>query len=112
MSAEVPLGGLNDRLQWQRRITTAEDEGGHAVTYMPMLTLWGRVRPLGLSRSDAADGRGMVASHSVVIRHRGGIAPGDRFVVSGRQLEILGSEPLGGRKAYLACRCSERQVTG
>ena len=51
-------------------------------------------------------------SHTVVLRHRAGIAPGDRFVHRGRKLEVLSAEDLTGRRQFLACRCAERVVTG
>lgn len=112
MSADVPIGGLTERVQWQRRTVTAEAGGGQAVDYLPMLTLWARVRKIGLSPGMVADARGVTASHAVVIRHRGGVAAGDRFLFGGRKLEVLGTEDISGRGKFLACRCIERQVTG
>lgn len=112
MSTDVPIGGLTERVQWQRRTTTPEAGGGHAVDFLSILTLWARVRPIGLSPGVAADARGATASHSVVIRHRSGIAPGDRFLHRGRKLEVLGTEDISGRGKFLACRCVDRQVTG
>ena len=106
------IGGLTDRVQLQRRTTTAEDEGGHAVLYVPMGTVWARVRSLGGGRGVAADGRGVETTHTVVIRHRSGIVAGDRFVYRGRHLEVLGTEDISGRRKFLACRCIDRQVTG
>ena len=111
--SEVPqIGGLNDRVQLQRRTTTAEDEGGHAVLYVPLMTLWARVKAFGGGRSIAADGRGVEMTHTVVIRHRTGVFAGDRFLYRGRHLEVLGAEDISGRRKFLACRCVERQVTG
>ena len=112
MSEMPQIGGLTDRVQLQRRTETAEDEGGHAVLYVPMLTLWARVRPFGGGRGVAADARGVEATHSVVIRHRNGVHPGDRFLYRGRHLEVLGAEDISGRRKVLACRCAERRVTG
>jgi SPP1 family predicted phage head-tail adaptor len=112
VSADTPLGGLTERVQWQRRTVTPEADGGHAVDYLAMLTLWARVRPIGLSSEVAADARGTRASHAVVIRHRSGIVAGDRFLFRGRKLEVLGTEDISGRGRFLACRCIERQVTG
>lgn len=106
------IGGLTDRVQLQRRTTTAEDEGGHAVLYVPLMTLWARVKAVGGGRSVAADGRGVEMTHTVVIRHRSGVFAGDRFLYRGRHLEVLSAEDISGRKKFLACRCVERQVTG
>lgn len=111
--SEAPLiGELGDRVELQRRTVLSEDEGGHAVYFVPAGTLWARVRALGASRRLAADGRGIEASHSVVIRHCSGVAPGDRFLFDGRKLEVVSTEPIGGRKHFLGCRCLERRTTG
>jgi SPP1 family predicted phage head-tail adaptor len=111
--SEVPqIGGLTDRVQLQRRTTTAEDEGGHAVIYVPMSTLWARVKAVGGGRDVAADARGVAVTHTVVIRHRTGVLAGDRFLYRGRHLEVLSAEDISGRRKFLACRCAERQVTG
>lgn len=112
MSEMPQIGGLTDRVQLQRRTETAEDEGGHAVLYVPLLTLWARVRSFGGGRSVAADARGAETTHTVVIRHRSGVFVGDRFAYRGRHLEVLGTEDISGRRHFLACRCRERQVTG
>lgn len=112
MSERPQIGGLTDRVQLQRRTETAEDEGGHAVFYVPIVTLWARVRAIGGGRGVATDARGVEASHTVVIRHRSGVFPGDRFAWQGRQLEVLGAEDISGRRRFLACRCSEKRVTG
>lgn len=106
------IDGLNDRVVLQRREITPEDEGGHTGIWVPMVTLWARVTALGGGRSTASDGRGVEASHSVVVRYRPAIRPGDRFVYRGRHLEVLSAEDLSGRRAFTACRCNERQVTG
>jgi SPP1 family predicted phage head-tail adaptor len=112
MSEMPQIGGLTDRVQLQRRTETAEDEGGHAVLYVPMGTVWARVRSFGGGRSLAADARSAEITHTVVIRHRTGVFSGDRFLYRGRHLEVLNTEDLSGRRKFLACRCRERQVTG
>ena len=112
MSDMPQIGGLTDRVQLQRRTETAEDEGGHAVLYVPLMTLWARVRSFGGGRSLAADARGVEVTHTVVIRHRSGVFAGDRFLYRGRHLEVRGTEDISGRRKFLACRCRERQVTG
>jgi len=112
MSEMPQIGGLTDRVQLQRRTETAEDEGGHAVLYVPLMTLWARVRSFGGARRLAADARGAEVTHTVVIRHRTGVFAGDRFLYRGWHLVVLGTEDISGRRQFLACRCTERQVTG
>jgi SPP1 family predicted phage head-tail adaptor len=110
--AHPPAGSLSDRLHFQRRDTGLEDEGGQAPTYLPIATIWGRVRGLSARQAVAADARAALASHSVVVRFRADVRPGDRFLYRGRPLYVLGAEDLDGRRAFLACRCAETAVTG
>jgi head-tail adaptor len=48
----------------------------------------------------------------VVLRFRIDLHPGDRITYRGRDLEVMAANDLNGRRAYLACQCSERVVTG
>lgn len=107
-----PLGTLTDRVQLQRREMTRESEGGHATVYVPVATIWSRVRPLPSRAAFEADGRGASISHAVVTRFRTDVKPGDRFVYRGRSLNVVSADDLNGRRAYLSCRCSETAVTG
>ncbi len=112
MSAAPSIGALTDRVQWARRVETAEPGAGTVQDFMPMATLWARVRALGLRQTRFGDGSGSEASHSVVLRYRSDIAPGDRLTYRGRRLEVLGREDPDGRRAWLACRCIEREFVG
>jgi SPP1 family predicted phage head-tail adaptor len=106
------LGALSDRVQIFRRDISAEDEGGAVVTFVPIATVWARVRALSARPASAADGRGVNLTHSVVLRYRTDIQPGDRLVFTGRTLEVIGADDLNGGRAYLSCTCSEQRVTG
>jgi SPP1 family predicted phage head-tail adaptor len=113
MSERIPpLGTLTDRVTLQRKITTSEPEGGEVAVYSTLSTVWARVRQLSARSSVAEDARGQSISHSVVIRFRTDLKPGDRIVYRGRNLEIAGLADINGRRAYLSCQCSERAVTG
>ena len=106
------IGTLTARVQLQRRITTDEDEGGEVAAFTPIATVWARVRPLTARAAFEADGRGQAISHSVVLRYRTDLKPGDRILYRGQVLCIVGASDLNGQQAYLSCQCSERAVTG
>lgn len=110
--AVPPIGTLTDRVQFQRRQMVREPEGGHATVYLPVATIWSRVRRLSATNGASGDGRGSTISHTVVTRFRSDVRPGDRFVHRGRNLEVVSADDLNGRRAYLSCRCSETAVTG
>jgi SPP1 family predicted phage head-tail adaptor len=106
------IGMLTDRIAFARKETTAEPEGGQGLVFVPVATLWGRVRTVSSRHSVDADARGVTISHMVVLRFRTDIAPGDRLSVRGRQLFVERAEDIDGRRAFLACACSETQITG
>jgi SPP1 family predicted phage head-tail adaptor len=105
-------GTLTDRVQLQRRDTALQAEGGQAVTFVPIASLWARVRTLTMREERDGDGRGYGISHSVVVRFRTDVSPGDRFVYRGRTLEVRGTEDLNGRRVWLGCRCAETGFAG
>jgi SPP1 family predicted phage head-tail adaptor len=107
-----PIGTLTDRIQLMRKITTSEPEGGEVAVYSPIATVWARVKQLAARQSFAEDARGQGISHSVALRFRSDLKPGDRVVYRGRNLEIGGVADINGRRAYLSLQCSERVVTG
>lgn len=107
-----PLGTLTDRVQLQRKITSSEPEGGEVAMYSTLATVWARVRQLSARASQAEDARGQSISHSVVMRFRTDLKPGDRLAYRSRTLEIASLADINGRRAYLSCQCSERAVTG
>lgn len=113
MSGSVPhIGGLTDRVQLQRRDLTPEAEGGHVATFVPIVTLWARVTAIGAREAQLADGRSVSISHTVVLRHRTDVRPGDRFAYRGRHLHVVSAEDLSGRKRFLGCRCAETAMVG
>lgn len=111
-TAIPPIGTLTDRVQIRRKEMTGEAEGGFSTLYVPMATVWARVRSLTGRQIERADGRAVGISHSVVLRFRPDLGPGDRIVYRGRNLDVVTAGDLNGRRAYLSCACSETSVTG
>lgn len=113
MSRDLPMiGSLTDRVALARKVDVSEPEGGTLTSYVPVTSLWARVRALSARQAALAEARGTSQSHEVVVRFRADIAPGDRFTWRGRRLAVLGTEDPDGRRAWLACRCEETGVTG
>ncbi len=104
-------GLLTERVQLLRKTMTAEDEGGHLVTYASIATVWARVRPLAARQSFAEDARGQAVSHAVVLRFRTDLRPGDRIAWRDAALDIEAVADLDGRRAYVSCQCSTRTVS-
>lgn len=107
-----PLTALRERVELQRTETASDGSGGHQRVHVPMATLWARVTALGAHQVFVDDGRAVAITHTVVIRHRTGVRPGDRFLYQGRRLEVVSAEDISGRRRFLACRCRETAVQG
>jgi SPP1 family predicted phage head-tail adaptor len=107
-----PIGTLTDRVELKRRTMTDEDEGGEIALFTPLATVWARVRTLSARQAAQSEALGATLTHSVVLRFRSDIGPGDRIGYRGRDLDVISAADLNGGKAYLSCQCSERAVTG
>lgn len=110
--AAPPLGTLRDRVQLQRREMTVEPDGGHETLFVPIATVWARVRARSARFAQAGDGRAATSTHAVTLRFRKDLKPGDRVLYRGRTLEIVEAEDINGRRAYLACLCVETAMAG
>ena len=107
-----PVGTLTDRVQLKSRQSLGDGGGGHERIFVPLNSVWARVRSLGGRQGTSADGQAVAISHSVVLRFRTDIGPGDRIIYRGRNLDVVSAADLNGRRAYLSCACSETSFTG
>lgn len=113
MSEKIPpIGTLTDRVQLRRRESLGDGSGGHDHIFVPVSNLWARVRGHAGRQASNGDGRVVALSHTVVLRFRSDVSPGDRIVYRGRNLDVLSVTDLNGRRAYLSCGCSETSFTG
>ncbi len=107
-----PVGTLRDRVQIQRREMVAMPDGGHETLFLPVTSVWARVRSRSARIMRAGDGRAATSTHAVTLRFRKDVRPGDRIVYRGRALEVVEAEDINGRRAYLSCLCLETAVVG
>ncbi|WP_116652870.1 phage head closure protein [Pelagibacterium sediminicola] len=107
-----PLGTLRDRVQLQKREMSVAPDGGHETLFLPIASVWARVRARSARFSREGDGRTATSTHAVTMRFRKDLKPGDRIVYCGRALEIVEAEDINGRRAYLACLCIETAMVG
>ena len=107
-----PVGTMTDRVQLKKRAMTSEAEGGHVALYVPLASVWARVRSLSGRQDVSVDGRGVSISHVVVLRFRTDVSPGDRVVYREHNLDVVSASDLNGRRAYLSCLCTQTSVTG
>lgn len=107
-----PIGSLTDRVELKKRESVSDQAGGHERMFVPVSQLWARVRSLSGRQGVNADGQAVAISHSVVLRFRTDVGPGDRIVYRGRNLDVVSAADLNGRRAYLSCACNETSFTG
>lgn len=88
-----PIGTLTDRVLLKRR---EQIDGGQDIL-VPVGSMWARVRST----------VGAEATHSVVVRYRSDINPGDQFIYRGRPLEVVKCADFNGRRAYLVAATME-----
>ena len=111
-AAPPALGALRDRVQLRRRDAVSDEAGGHVITFVPIATVWARVRALSPRSIQTADGRAAQVTYAVVLRYRDDIKAGDRLVFQGRALDVIGADDLNEQRIYLSCQCSETSFTG
>jgi SPP1 family predicted phage head-tail adaptor len=107
-----PVGTLTDRIELKRRELVAEGGGGHTSLFVPLGNVWARVRSHAGRQGESADGRIVAVSHSVVMRFRGDVRPGDRIIYRGQPLEVVSAGDLNGRRAFLSCACTHTTRAG
>lgn len=104
--AKVPaLGTLRDRVQLLRRVTTPDGAGGEEIAFVPMATVWARVTARNPALTTHGAGPAAQSTHSVVLRYRTDLTPGDRLTYRGQSLDVIAADDLNGRKAYLSVAC-------
>jgi len=111
-AAAPPLGSLRERVELQSKTQSIDSAGGHQNTFVSLATVWARVTSMAGSLTSSSDARAAKVSHSVVVRFRSDLKPGDRIIYRTTPLEIISAEDLNGRRAYLSCRCRQTSMTG
>jgi len=106
------LGSLRERVELQTKTQTIDGAGGHQNTFVSLATVWARVSSDAGSITALDDARTARISHTVVVRFRSDLQPGDRIIYRTEPLEIISAEDLNGRRAYLSCNCRQTSVTG
>jgi SPP1 family predicted phage head-tail adaptor len=107
-----PVGTLTDRVTLKRRELVEEGGGGHASLLVPLGNAWARVRSHAGREGQSADGRVVVISHTVVLRFRRDLGPGDRIIYRGQPLEVVSAGDLNGKRAFLSCACTQLARAG
>jgi len=107
MAMILDPGAMSARLVLERPVELADGQGGVAVSFEAVGSLWARIEPLGENREERAGSDLVTLTHRVWLRFRADIAAGMRLRKGERVFVIrsLRDPDEGGR--YLVCLCEE-----
>ncbi|MCX8998464.1 phage head closure protein [Rhizobiaceae bacterium BDR2-2] len=100
-------GQMTARLDLQRPVSSPDGQGGAAVSFETVASLWARIEPVSHAPTEAASQRGFTLTHRIWIARRDGIEAGMRFVKGGRGFAIRAFRDPDETRRYLVCHCEE-----
>ncbi|UUP18916.1 phage head closure protein [Nitratireductor thuwali] len=105
--AFIDPGRLRHELLLQQATVADDGAGGHSETWTEVAPVFAQIEPFG-ARSFFGAGQDMEeATHRVIIRHRGDVRSGMRFLRAGRILHIVRIHDIDETGRYLACHVRE-----
>jgi SPP1 family predicted phage head-tail adaptor len=100
-------GRLRLRLALDKATRSPDGLGGATVTWSEIATLFAEASPLRAEEQPRGEGLADLVLHRIVIRHRGDVAPGDRFRLGARTFLILAVSDPQEDGRYLVCLAEE-----
>jgi SPP1 family predicted phage head-tail adaptor len=100
MARVIQPGNLDQRVALQEEIRTPDGQGGYALTWQTVATLWAEVKPLSgreILHSDKLQARDL---YRITIRNRKGILVSHRLLWQGQILDIVSASDPGPRSAF------------
>ncbi len=104
------IGALRHRVVLERPVRAADAGGGADETWEPVAELWAAVTARSGKEDVFADRVSGARRVDVTIRYRDDAAPGMRFRLGDRQLNIRAVLDEDGRRRFLKCDCEERDL--
>lgn len=106
------LGSLRERIELKQTTQSIDSAGGHADSLTSLGLVWAEVNTASGSLVFSGDARNAKITHTIIIRFRSDLKPGDRINYRGEELEVISAEDLNGRHAYLKVLCSQLTIAG
>lgn len=101
------LGTRRVRLTLEEPVETQDTQGGAAIAYQPLVTLWARIEARGGRERLSGERLEGAADTRITIRWRGGIDTRLRFSLGPRVFAIHAVFDPDGKKRDLVCLCEE-----
>lgn len=106
------LGALRERVELKQTTQSIDSAGGHVDVFVSLGLVWAEINTASGSLTVIGDARNSKITHSIIIRFRNDLKPGDRVIYRGHELEVISAEDLNGRTAYLKVLCSQLNIAG
>lgn len=100
-------GQFSTRLELETPAETPDGQGGVTTVFSPVASLWALVEPVSHRLAELAGAEAATVSHRIWIRHRTGIAAGQRLRKGARIFAIRIARDPDETGRYLVCYCEE-----
>jgi phage head-tail adaptor, putative, SPP1 family len=106
-SAFLDPGRMTARLVLETPAETPDGQGGAAVTWEAVRSLWARVEPARVAEAEEAGAATATTSHRIWVRFREDIVAGQRFRKGGRIFLVKWVRDPDETRRFLVCHCEE-----
>ena len=107
MRKTLDPGALDARLVLEQAVETPDGQGGVAVSFSALATLWARIEPVAAKAQEAAGAVPVTVTHRIWLRHRGDLAGGMRLRKGARIFAIHAFRDPDETGRYMLCDCEE-----
>ena len=107
MGSALEPGMLNARLVLERPEETPDGQGGAAVSFIAMASLWAHIEPVAAKADEAAGTVRVTVTHRIRLRWRGDLAGGMRLRRGVRLFAIRAFRDPDEKGRYIICDCEE-----
>lgn len=107
MTKPIDPGALTARLVLEHPIETPDGQGGAAVSFSALASLWGRIEPLAAGADEAAGAMPVTVTHRIWLRRRDDLAAGMRLRKGVRLFRIKTFRDPDETGRYTLCDCAE-----
>ena len=107
MRKTLDPGALDARLVLEQAVETPDGQGGVAVSFSALATLWARIEPVAAKAQEAAGAVPVTVTHRIWLRRRDGLSGGMRLRKGARLFTIRAARDPDETGRYTLCDCEE-----
>ena len=107
MRKTLDPGALDARLVLEQAVETPDGQGGVAVSFSALATLWARIEPVAAKAQEAAGAVPVTVTHRIWLRRRDGLSGGMRLRKGARLFALRAFRDPDETGRYTLCDCEE-----